>query len=72
MKTDEERVSCLQLTVYKAAIQIQDNPGTGGFISCGSLSSVLLLWICCFLLKLFVSGKHDIKRDGVKIIHFWK
>lgn len=36
MKTDEEMVACPQLTVYKAEIQIQDNPGTGG---------VYILWI---------------------------
>lgn len=51
MKTDEEMVACPQLTVYKAEIQIQDNPGTGGFISCGSLSSVLYIMNMLLFIK---------------------
>ena len=72
MKIDEEMVACPWLTVYKAKIQIQDNPGFWGLYLVDPSPVFFILQIWCFLLKLSVSGTYDIKRDLVKIIDIQK
>lgn len=72
MKIDEEMVACPWLTVYKAKIQIQDNPGFLGLYLVDPSLVFFILQTWCFLLKLFVPGTYDIKRDLVKIIYIQK